>query len=384
MRMENLSGGEAGLQYPASRLTLAPDFGANPGNLRMFRHVPDAAGQGSPLLVMLHGCTQTARGYDQGAGWSVLAERYGFALLAPEQSRLNNPNGCLNWFLPEDITRGSGEVESIREMIARMLDNHGLDPNRVFITGLSAGGAMTSAMLAAYPELFAGGAIIAGLPAGAANNLAEALAAMHRTSPRAPGSWGNAVRTASAHKGPWPRVSVWHGDADATVAVSNMDAILTQWREVHGLDGAAQEDRDASVTHRVWRDRRGAALIEAYAIAGLGHGTPIKPGSGDDAAGEAMPFMLDAGISSSHRIADFFGLTAKAAAPTPKPVRKPAPRVVEPVREILAARQAVALAEAESAPSPQETLTAQTETRAGHLRRIIDAALKAAGLVKDA
>lgn len=377
MRMENLYGGEPGLQYPASRLTLEPDFGDNPGALRMFRHVPDSAGPGAPLLVLLHGCTQTARGYDQGAGWSALAERFGFALLAPEQSRLNNPNGCLNWFLPEDTARGSGEAESIRQMVAHMLDTHGLDPARVFITGLSAGGAMTSAMLAAYPELFAGGAIIAGLPAGAASNLAEALAAMHRTSPRPPGSWGHAVRAASSHKGPWPRISVWHGDADATVAVSNMEAILEQWRDVHGLDGTAQEDRDGSVTRRVWRDRRGAVLVEAYAIAGLGHGTPIKPGAGADAVGEAMPFMLDAGISSSHRIAEFFGLTAKPAQPAPRPARKPAPRIVEPARDVMVAREAVALAEAEAPVIAATPQTARDEARESRLQRIIDTVLRA-------
>ncbi len=369
MRVDDLSGGEAGLQYPASRLVLEPEFGGNPGALRMFRHVPDSTGPGAPLLVVLHGCTQTARGYDQGAGWSVLAERFGFALLAPEQSRLNNPNGCLNWFLPEDITRGGGEAESIRQMIAHMLDTHGLDASRVFITGLSAGGAMTSAMLAAYPEIFAGGAIIAGLPAGAANNLAEALAAMHRAASRAPGGWGRLVRAASPHEGPWPRVSVWHGDADATVAVSNLDAIVTQWREVHGLEDAPEEDVEDGAARRVWRDRRGAAVIEAWSISGLGHGTPIKPGDGDDASGEAMPFMLDAGISSSHRIAAFFGLI-------PKPARKPVTRKPVP-REAVVAHESVMLAQAEAPQiAPEQIVMA----REGRLQRIIAMVKKAMGL----
>jgi len=96
----------------------------------------------------------------------------GFALLLPEQQRTNNPNSCFNWFQSGDIERGHGEAASIRQMVATMVSDHGIDPARVFVTGLSAGGAMTPVMLATYPEVFAGGAIIGGLPYGAATNIA--------------------------------------------------------------------------------------------------------------------------------------------------------------------------------------------------------------------
>ena len=92
-----------------------------------------------------------------------LADLHGFAVLFPEQQRANNANLCFNWFVPEDIRRDSGEALSIRQMIEAMVVAHGLDRSRIFVTGLSAGGAMASAMLATYPEIFAGGAIIAGL-----------------------------------------------------------------------------------------------------------------------------------------------------------------------------------------------------------------------------
>src|SRR5436190_18318411 len=88
-------------------------FAPNPGNLRMFQHLPPGMGAGAPLVVILHGCGQTAAGYDLGAGWSQLADQLGFALLAPEQKAVNNPNTCFNWFNAEDITRGEGEVASI-------------------------------------------------------------------------------------------------------------------------------------------------------------------------------------------------------------------------------------------------------------------------------
>jgi poly(hydroxyalkanoate) depolymerase family esterase len=123
----------------------------------------------------MHGCTQTAAGYDMGAGWSEMADRHGFALLFPEQQRQNNPNLCFNWFSPQDNRRGSGEALSIRQMIAAVAGAHPIDPARIFVTGLSAGGAMASVMLATYPEVFAGGAIIAGLPYGCASTIPQAF-----------------------------------------------------------------------------------------------------------------------------------------------------------------------------------------------------------------
>ena len=150
--------------FAKSHLREIQNFGTNPGALRMFAHLPPKQSGSLPLVVVLHGCTQTAAGYDQGAGWSTLANRYGFALLFPEQQRANNPNGCFNWFQTGDIERGHGEALSIRQMIAKMVADHPIDARRVFVSGLSAGGAMTSVMLATYPDVFAGGAIIAGLP----------------------------------------------------------------------------------------------------------------------------------------------------------------------------------------------------------------------------
>src|SRR5471032_986879 len=130
-------------------------FAPNPGNLRMFRYLPGASARagatnqealkaGAPLVVVLHGCGQTASGYDLGAGWCQLADQLGFAVLAPEQKAVNNPNTCFNWFNPEDITRGQGEAASIAAMIQTLIETHRLDGGRVFITGLSAGGAMAS------------------------------------------------------------------------------------------------------------------------------------------------------------------------------------------------------------------------------------------------
>src|SRR3569833_3759563 len=108
-------------------------FEPNPGNLRAFRYLPEGLKPGAPLVVILHGCGQTAQGYDLGAGWSDLAAELGFALLAAEQKVVNNPNTCFDWFLPEGSQRGEGEVASIAAMIGAMVEQHGLDKSRVFI-----------------------------------------------------------------------------------------------------------------------------------------------------------------------------------------------------------------------------------------------------------
>lgn len=299
----------------ATRLSPVTEFGSNPGNLRMFVYVPDRLPKAPALVVVLHGCTQTAAGYDEGAGWSRLADRYGFALLLPEQQQANNAKTCFNWFEPGDIARGRGEALSIRQMVERMVADHGIDRRRIFVTGLSAGGAMASVMLATYPEVFAAGAIIAGLPYGGATTVQEALASMFQGRSLPAREWGERVRAASPHKGPWPRVSVWHGSADATVKPTNADEIVKQWADVHGLAPTpSAEDRVNGYPRRVWRGPEGEEVIEAFTITRMAHGTPVGAGPGEEAWGSAGAFLLDVGISSSFHIAKFWGLTDRAVA----------------------------------------------------------------------
>lgn len=209
-----------------SRLQEVESFGTNPGALKAKCYVPAQVAQKPALVVVLHGCTQTADGYDHGAGWSQLADDHGFILLFPEQQRSNNPNLCFNWFSRADNVRDRGETLSIRQMIGTMIDAHGIDTSRIFITGLSAGGAMTSILLASYPELFAGGAIIAGLPFGAASNVQQALEAMRAPDTLSGDQLGDRVRSASDHAGPWPRIAIWHGAADQTVKSRDRKSVV--------------------------------------------------------------------------------------------------------------------------------------------------------------
>lgn len=295
-----------------SRLTLVHDFGSNPGDLAMYKYVPAGLQALAPLVVVLHGCTQSAASYDKGSGWSTLADRYGFALLLPQQNWKNNPLRCFNWFRPEHTGRDRGEALSIRQMIDRMLTDHGLDRGRVHVTGLSSGGAMTAVMLATYPDVFAGGAVLAGVPFGAASGVGDAFEAIFQGPVRSPQAWGDLVRAASPHRGPWPKVSVWHGDADKSVNPVNAEEFVKQWANVHGLPVAHTIDM---VVHghrrRVWQDAEGRDLIESYTIAGMAHGAAVDPGSAAHQCGTAAPFFNAAGISSSYRIADFWGLAGE-------------------------------------------------------------------------
>ena len=305
------------------RLTEVESFGANPGALRLLRYVPPDLPSGAPLVVLLHGCSQRAGGFDLGTGWSQLAERHHFALLVPEQRPGNNPNLCLNWFDPTDITRGRGEVASISAMVAATITELHCDPARVFVTGLSAGGAMTCALLATYPDVFAAGAIIAGLPYRAALNTSEALGAMYHCPDLPASEWGARVRSASPAPQRKPIVAIWQGEADATVLPGAAIQLAKQWCDVHGLgDGDSASDTVSGALHRAWRDRSGVARVELYSVPGLGHGTPITPGAGGDhGVGRAMPYVLEADISSTWHIARSWGLVPNEASMARQPAR---------------------------------------------------------------
>ncbi|MBA2920570.1 PHB depolymerase family esterase [Sphingomonas sp. MAH-20] len=290
------------------RLTGLAAFGSNPGALRARFYVPEPRRASAPLVVVLHGCTQDAAGYDRGSGWSQLADEQGFALLYPEQQRANNANLCFNWFNSTDTQRNSGEALSIRQMVSAMVTAHGLDPTRVYVTCLSAGGAMASVMLATYPDVFAGGAIIAGLPYGTATSVPEAFDRMQAHGGPPAAALGELVAAASNHRGQWPTISVWHGDNDSTVSAANAALIVEQWRALHGVAAqpTAIEDVDGHPRH-IWHDGNGREVIEEYRILGLGHGTPLST-SGSAACGTVGPYMLEAGISSTRQIARFWGL----------------------------------------------------------------------------
>ncbi|MGG7517129.1 extracellular catalytic domain type 1 short-chain-length polyhydroxyalkanoate depolymerase [Allorhizobium undicola] len=284
---------------PASRntprLLEVTGFGHNPGHLRMLAYAPPQLLPNAPLVVVLHGCKQTAEEFDQASEWTKLARKHGFAVLYPEQRSSNNPNLCFNWFRPSAVAEDRGELGSIRQMIDWMIEHHGLDGNAVRVVGLSAGGAMAAALLAVYPHRFKAGAIVGGLPFGAARDAMAALSMMRQAPQKSATEWAGLVRQASPDAAVWPEISIWHGDADDVVDPGNGKALVSQWLGQNGLeDTSPQRETLAGGEMLVWKDEAGKRRVEFAALHGFGHGFPVGPNQ------KSQPFMLAFPWSLSH------------------------------------------------------------------------------------
>jgi poly(hydroxyalkanoate) depolymerase family esterase len=259
-----------GLQHVA-------EFGSNPGKLAMYVHVPPTLVAGGPLIVLLHGCGQSAATFAADAGWIALSDRLGIPLLLPEQLGANNRGRCFNWFQPLHVKRGFGEAMSICQMVETAVETLGADPQRVFVAGLSAGGAMTAALLAAYPDVYAAGAVVAGLPVGAASSTTEALARMAEAGPaRSREAWALEARGAApiGYAGPWPRVSIWHGAADDVVDPGNARMLADQWSALHGQASGTAATMASGKRRTTWgpADR---PLVELWMLPDLPHSWPV-------------------------------------------------------------------------------------------------------------
>ena len=258
---------------------------------------PDVA---VPLVCMLHGCTQDAASFAAATAAGALADRHGFVVLYPEQDRAANPQGCWNWFRPEHQARGAGEPARIAAMVRELVatGSHGtIDPRRVFVAGLSAGGAMAATMAATHPDLFAALAVHSGLAHGAADGMGGAFKAM------AGGANGAAIGRL-----PYPiPTMVVHGDADRTVARVCGEQVLAQWMAANGVTGPP----DSTVRGRVpgghaftrsrWTDRRGAPVHERLIVEGMGHawsggtaGASHTDPRGPDATAAILAFFAEA------------------------------------------------------------------------------------------
>jgi poly(3-hydroxybutyrate) depolymerase len=219
------------------------------------------------------------------------------------------------------MERDGGEPLSVRQMIAHMVSRHNLDPARVFVTGLSAGGAMAGTLLATYPDVFAGGAIVAGMPYKSAYGRMDALSAMVHGRVRPALVWSGLVRTASPYRGNWPRVSVWHGTEDRMVNPVNGVEVVKQWVGVHRLSRTPVSiDRVNGHRRRAWRNRAGVEVIEEYVVDGMAHGTPVRAG-GKTRSVMTAPYVFDMGISCAEHVAWFWGLAKRRPGRWTKPRR---------------------------------------------------------------
>ena len=256
---------------------------------RLYVPAQKAAGP-MPLIVMLHGCTQSPEDFAVGTGMNALAEKSGCLVAWPAQPQGANAQKCWNWFRPEDQSRDRGEPALIAGIVRDVLRDYPADPGRVYIAGLSAGGAAAAILAAAYPDMFAGVGVHSGLPVGAARDVPQAFAAM---------------RTGSAGQGTALAVPtiVFHGLADTTVHPGNGAAVVAQ--ALQGRTGLKQTRSSAdSILGRSCRiirntDAKGCSVVEYWQIEGAGHawaggaqaGSYTDP-QGPDASAEMLRFFL--------------------------------------------------------------------------------------------
>lgn len=268
--------------------------------------VPSRPQARAPLVVMLHGCTQSPDDFAAGTGMNPLAEREGIFVVYPGQSRLANGQKCWNWFEPRDQGREGGEAAIIAGLTRALVAEHGLDSGRVYIAGMSAGGAAAANIARAYPDLYAAVGIHSGLAAGCARDVSSALMAMQVGAPGStdPSGFGAPVSGLRV-----PTI-VFHGDEDGTVSVRNADQVLAQ----AGTDGLAVtrerfEDAGHPFTRTRYLDADGRVLVEDWRVRGAGHAW-----SGGDPRGS----YTDArGPNASRAMLDFFsqhGLKPRRAA----------------------------------------------------------------------
>ena len=255
--------------------------------------VPRTRASQAPLVVALHGCTQTAESFARSTGFDAAAERYGALVLYPEQSTTANPSRCWNWFLREHQDRSAGEPAAILALIADVVRRQDVDASRVFVCGLSAGGAMAAILADQAPDVFAAAGISAGVPLRAAATLDDAYHAMAGRSVPALGERPRASEFARM------RVTIWTGADDRVVAPSNATELALQFAALMGLDGSAPAPAfDGGAALLRWHDAGGATRVETRTIAGMGHAW-----SGG-AAG--MPFTHPRGPSASDAMLAFF------------------------------------------------------------------------------
>jgi poly(hydroxyalkanoate) depolymerase family esterase len=267
---------------------------SNGGRSRSFYvYTPPELGTASsaPLVVMLHGCTQNPASFAAGTAMNAAADRHGFVVAYPEQAREDNQQGCWNWFASGHQVREGGEPSFIAGATRTVIDRWTIDPARVFVAGLSAGGAMASIMAATHPDLFAAVAVHSGLAYGSARSLPGAMTAM-RNGGGDPAAMGRAAHAAMGRFArPIPALVI-HGSADQVVCPVNGEQVVRQWLATNrlacggGFEGDFARPAESSsdraggraVGVRRWSDRDGRLLQELVEVEGLGHawsgGTP--------------------------------------------------------------------------------------------------------------
>lgn len=255
-------------------------------------YIPSNCGQGQrPLIVMLHGCKQDPVDFAIGTQMNAIAEEHGLYVLYPAQPVQANPMACWNWFNPKDQVRDSGEPSILAGMTRQIMSQHNIDHQRVYVAGLSAGGAMAAVLGATYPDIYGGIGVHSGLPYQVANDVVSAFAAMR----------GEVKVSRNPHAIPRIPIIVFHGEADATVHPTNADKIVASQAQA-GDTTEAEISSGRTYTRKITRDRSGKVWNEHWLIhrgkhgwsGGSTEGSFTEP-HGPDASREMVRFFLELG-----------------------------------------------------------------------------------------
>ncbi len=274
-------------------LTFSNEAGTRPYKL----YIPSSyQGQAVPLVVMLHGCTQNPDDFAAGTNMNALAEEHTFLVAYPGQPSSANANKCWNWFVPGDQTRDAGEPSILAGITRQIMRDHAVDPSRVYVAGMSAGGAAAAIMGAAYPDLYAAIGVHSGLAQGAAHDIPSAFAAMRQGGP----SVASASRSRSGHVVP---TIVFHGDQDKTVSAVNGEQVIAQAKAGADLRTTVilgQSEAGVRYTRSVQANESGRPVLEHWVLQGAGHawsgGSPTGSYTdprGPDASREMLRFFLE-------------------------------------------------------------------------------------------
>ncbi|KAG9255929.1 PHB depolymerase family esterase [Emericellopsis atlantica] len=260
----------------AAQLQQVSNFGSNPSNVRMYVYKPDNLPANPPLIVAVHYCTGTAQAYYGGTQYANLADQHGFIVVYPESPY---SGGC--WDVSSDATlthEGGGDSQGIASMVKYSISQYGVDASRVFVTGSSSGAMMTNVMAATYPDLFQAGSVYSGVPAGCfytgtVNGWNSTCSGGHSIA--TPEQWASVVHDMyPGYQGEYPRMTIYHGDADTTLYPQNYEETIKQWAGVFGYDPNSPIETDPNdpappFTKRVYGDKLVGALG-----AGVTHNTP--------------------------------------------------------------------------------------------------------------
>jgi poly(hydroxyalkanoate) depolymerase family esterase len=291
-------------------LTEVIEFGNNPGRLRMFSYIPKQKNASSSLVVILHGCNQQAADIAELTGWNKIAEETNCVLIYPQQRAVNNPSHCFRWFSEHQNQRDSGEVASIFSMIKHTVQKQNIDPERIFISGFSAGAAMSVSMISVYPELFSAAAVFAGGPYGLAKNIGQSANLMTGRMLANDSVLYTSLRQQNlGYNGTYPSLYTYHGTHDPIVNYKNAKMLNQQWALLQKCDTSALEVQNSFQGNEMidvltCYDSNGKIKLRHYRLNKVKHQVPISAQEG----GKTGLFTINKGFHSTKQVAIDFGL----------------------------------------------------------------------------